>query len=85
MRAEELRGLLDRRPFVPIRLYFSDGTAFDIRYPEMALLTRSTVEVGISEREGEKIADRAVSATLLHIVRVENLNGKLADGHLPKS
>jgi len=51
----------------------------------MALLTRSTVEVGISEREGEKIADRAVSATLLHIVRVENLNGKLADGHLPKS
>jgi len=75
MRAEDLRQLLDRRPFVPVRLHFSDGTMFDIRHPEMALLTRSTVEIGIPERVGERIADRVVYCTLLHIVRVENLNG----------
>jgi hypothetical protein len=76
MRAEELRQLLDRRPFVPVRLYFSDGTAYDIRHPEMAFLTRSTVEIGLSEREGVRIADRVIYCTLLHIVRVEDLNGQ---------
>ena len=78
MRAEELRQLLDRRPVVPIRLYFSDGTAFDIRHPEMAFLSRSTVEIGISEKEGVRIADRIIYCTLLHIVRIEDLNGQSA-------
>lgn len=81
MRAEELRNLLDRRPFVPIRLHFSDGSMFDVRHPEMALLTRSTVEIGIAERDGERIADRVIYCTLVHIVRVENLNGKVAGDH----
>ncbi len=76
MRAEELRDLLDRRPFVPIRLHFADGTTFDIRHPEMALLTRSTVEIGLPEDQASKIADRVVDCTLAHIVRVENLNGQ---------
>lgn len=76
MRAEELRSLLDRRPFVPIRLHFTDGTTYDIRHPEMALLTRSTVEIGLPEDEASRIADRVVYCTLLHIVRIENLNGQ---------
>ena len=76
MRAEELRQLLDRRPFVPIRLYFTDGTTYDIRHPEMALLTRSTVEIGLPKDQASKIADRVVYCTLLHIVRVENLDGQ---------
>lgn len=76
MRAEELRQLLDRRPFVPLRLYFSDGSSFEIRYPDMALLTRSTVEIGIAEREEERIADGVAYCTLPHIVRVESVNGQ---------
>ncbi|MEK7732011.1 MAG: hypothetical protein AAB363_09165 [Planctomycetota bacterium] len=83
MRPEELRQLLDRRPFVPVRLHFSDGTAFDIRHPEMAFLTRSTVEIGISKKEGVRIFDRVIYCTLLHIVRVEDVNGQpmeMSDG-----
>jgi hypothetical protein len=76
MRAEELRQLLDRRPFVPLRLHFSDGTALDIRHPEMALLTRSTVEIGIPERADERIADRVMYCTLMHVVRAEDVNGE---------
>ena len=78
MRAEELRQLLDRRRFVPMRLHFTDGTTYDIRHPEMALLTRSTVEIGLPEDEESKIADRVVYCTLLHIVRIEDVNGQRA-------
>ncbi len=76
MRAEELRNLLSRRPFVPIRIYFTDGTTYDVKHPEMALLTRSTVEIGLEEQEGSRIADRVVYCSLGHIVRVENLDGQ---------
>ena len=79
MRPEELRGLLRRRPFVPIRLYLTDGMTYDIRHPEMAILTRSTVNIGLEGQEGSGIADEMVYCSLVHIVRVKNLNGTAAE------
>ena len=76
MRPEELRTLLRRRPFVPIRIHLTDGTIYDVRHPEMALLTRSTVEIGVEKQEGSGIADDVVYCSLVHIVRVENVNGQ---------
>jgi len=76
MRPEELRKLLRRQPFAPIRLYFTDGTSYDVKHPEMAFLTRSTVEIGMEEKHGSGIADEVVYCSLIHIVRVENLDGE---------
>ena len=76
MRPEELRNLLRRRPFIPIRIHLTDGTVYDVRHPEMALLTRSTVEIGTERKQGSGIADDVVYCSLVHIVRVENLNGQ---------
>jgi hypothetical protein len=73
---EKLEELLRRRPFVPIRLYLSDETTFEIRHPEMALLTRSTVDIGVAEQAGTTIADRVVHCSLLHVAKVENLDGR---------
>ncbi len=75
MRPEEMRTLLRRKPFVPIRLHFTDGATYDIKHPEMSMLTRSTIEIGVEEKEGSGIADDVVYCSLVHIVRVENLNG----------
>lgn len=78
MRPEELKALLRRQPFVPIRIVLSDGTTYDVRHPEMALLTRSTVEIGFEKQVGSGIADDVVYCSLVHIVRVENLNGQIS-------
>jgi hypothetical protein len=78
MRPEQLRALLRRQPFVPIRVHLSDGTTYDIRHPEMAFLTRSTVEIGIETEIGSGIADRVMYCSLVHVVRVENLDGQSA-------
>lgn len=40
MRAEELKALLDRRPFQPIRLQISSGEIVDVLHPEMAIVSR---------------------------------------------
>ena len=75
MRPEELRTLLRRQPFVPIRIHFTDGSTYDVKHPEMAMLTRSTIEIGMEEEAGSGIADNVVYCSLVQIVRVENLNG----------
>jgi hypothetical protein len=74
MRAEEMRALLDRRPFQPIRLHITSGQTVDIRHPEMAFVTRSLVVVGVTESD-TRVADYAVHYNLLHVVKIEPLDG----------
>ncbi len=73
MRAEELRELLKQAPFQPIRLHLSNGATVDIRHPDMAIVSRSLVAIGVP---GESdVADHIVHFNLLHIVQIEPING----------
>ena len=74
MQADEMRALLDRRPFEPIRLHISSGQTVDIRHPELAFVTKSLAVVGVTE-SGGRVADYAVHYNLLHIVKIEPLDG----------
>jgi hypothetical protein len=75
MRPDEIQSLLHRRPFEPFRLHISSGETVDVSHPELAFVTRSSVVVGVSE-SGEPIADYAVHYSLIHIVKIEPLNGR---------
>lgn len=81
MGPEQLRQLLRRQPFVAIRLFMSDGTTYDVKHPEMAFVTRSTVEVGTEKETGSGIAEKVVYCSLGHIVRVEDVDGRAAAAH----
>ena len=74
MRTDELRVLLDRRPFEPIRLHITSGQTVDIKHPEMALVTRSLVVVGVTDSDA-RVADYAIHYNLLHVVKIEPLDG----------
>src|SRR5262245_11335730 len=47
MTPAELLPLLQRRPFVPFQLLLSTGATYDIRHPELVMVGRGTVIVGI--------------------------------------
>ncbi len=55
----ELRATLDRRPFEPIRLHISSGQTVDIKYPDMAFVTRSPMVIGVADPD-DRVADYAV-------------------------
>lgn len=76
MQAEEIQSLLRRQPFEPIRLHLTDGKSFDIRHPDMVILTNRSIEIGVPIRAGSKIAQQVHYCSLLHVVRTEVLNGK---------
>lgn len=76
MNAEELRKELRRQPFVPLRIYLSDGKTYDVKHPEMVFLTRSWMYVGVESKLGSGVAEDHDLVSLMHVVRVELLNSQ---------
>jgi len=73
MTVQTLREMLTQRPFKPFRLVMSSGQAYDVRHPEMALLTRTDLLVGINESEEGVPAEFRI-CSLLHVATIEPLN-----------
>ena len=71
MRAEQILELLKRQPFRPFTLYMSDGSQFEVRHPELILLTRSEVLLGFGATEEDEIPAYAKILSLIHVVRAE--------------
>lgn len=73
MTIQTFRDLLAQQPFKPFRLVMSSGERYDVRHPEMAMLTRTSILVGTD------IADDGVPAefkicSLLHVATIEPLS-----------
>lgn len=74
MRAEELREILDRRPFEPFRMHISSGQHVGVKHPEMAIVSRSLVAVGIVGLG--RVAEYIAQYNLIHVVKIEPLDGR---------
>ncbi len=79
MRPEEVLGRLPKRPFEPFRIHVSDGSSFEVRHPELAIVERSKVVIGLPGPEGlESPVERSVFCALVHITRLEPTDGHWA-------
>jgi len=79
MRAEDLKKLLDRRPFQPMRIHISSGESVDVRHPEMVMLSRSIIFVAIKLVRG--LLHDFAWYNLIHVVKVEPLRQARRAGH----
>jgi hypothetical protein len=64
--------LLTQRPFKPFRLVMSSGQTYEVRHPEMALLTKTDILVGIDETDDGVPAEFKI-CSLLHVTAIEPL------------
>lgn len=71
MSPEDLIAFTRRQPFEPFRVVLTDGATYEIRHPDMILPTRRTVTIGIPAGPGQEIAERSITAAMIHVVRVE--------------
>ena len=74
---QTFQDLLSERPFRPFRLVMSSGQTYEVRHPEMAMLTRTDILVGTD------VADDGVPAefkicSLLRVTAIEPLDGATA-------
>jgi hypothetical protein len=77
MTVQTFREMLDRRPFGPFRLVLSSGQSYEIRHPEMALLTRTDLLVGVDIGEDGVPAELKI-LSLLHVTAIEPLSHRAA-------
>ena len=72
MTLQTFRDLMTQRPFRPFHLVMSSGQTYDVRHPETALLTRTSLLVGVDEAEDGIPAEFKI-CSLLHVATVEPL------------
>ena len=75
MTPESIREHLRREPFVPFRVYLSDGSSHEVRHPELVFVMRREVVIALP-RPGEEFARHAVYCDPMHITRIEPIDGK---------
>jgi hypothetical protein len=74
MPPEDLWERLRKTPFDPFRICLTNGTAYDVRHPELVMVGRRSAVVGVSDSERQPpFYDRATTVALIHIVRLETL------------
>ena len=71
---EELRGFLSTKPFVPFRIYLSEGNAIEVRHPELVMPGRRYAVIGIVDpATPDAPFDRSAMIFYMHVTRVETL------------
>jgi len=73
MTVQTSRELLAQRPFRPFRLVMSSGQTYEVRHPEMAMLTRTDILVGVGETDDGVPAEFRI-CSLLHVTSIEPLS-----------
>jgi hypothetical protein len=73
MSHEDLLDRLRERPFRPFRLVLTEGTAYEVRHPELFLLGKRSAVIGLTPDPEQVVYDRTAMVDLFHIVRLEPL------------
>lgn len=71
MTAEEFVELIADRPFQPLRLHLADGRVREIRHREMAIVSKTSVAIGVPSDDLPRIAVKIVHCSLANIVEIE--------------
>ncbi|MDO8631742.1 MAG: hypothetical protein Q7R41_14740 [Phycisphaerales bacterium] len=75
MRPSDIIQHVRKQPFQPVRVFISDGSSYDIRHPEMMMVGRTEVVIGLLT-DGNDVYDRFAYCDPVHITRIEPINGK---------
>ncbi len=73
MNIHALRELIRQQPFEPFELILSSGDRYPVKHPEMMLVLKSRVVIGLDADNRHNVPERSVSVSYLHIAGAEPL------------
>jgi hypothetical protein len=74
MTPTEVLRRLQARPFTPFRIRLSNNTHYDITHPELCIVGRTYIDIGMPDNPAEPIAARTVTVALIHVAELLPLN-----------
>ncbi len=76
MRPADILKQVKGKSFVPFRMHLSDGSHYDVRHPEMIIVSHTVVSVGIYGSSDPTMPEFVVMCDPIHITRLEPIDGK---------
>jgi hypothetical protein len=78
--SDDIQGRVGQRPFVPLRLVTSSGETFDIYHPDLVLVGRRELTIGMASVENPRQYERQARVALMHITALEDLPTRASSG-----
>lgn len=70
---EEIHSRIRSQPFVPVQIVTTTGQTYDIRHPELVLVTQRFVEIGLPSNKNPMIASQVTRVALVHVTEMRDL------------
>ncbi len=71
--ADDIQSRFRQRPFVPMRIVTSTGQNYDIRHPELLMVGRRALIVGMESAENPTQFDQVTRIAMLHVTELQDL------------
>ncbi|MGL4462360.1 MAG: hypothetical protein ACRDD1_00140 [Planctomycetia bacterium] len=73
----DIRERLRKTPFTPVRFVTTTGAAYDIQHPDMVIVGKTFLIVGLPTPEDSSVAERSTLIALLHVVQMQDLSSPM--------
>jgi len=70
---ENIQDRVRKRPFVPLRIVTSSGETFDVFHPDLIMVGRCDITVGIASVEHPGQYERQTRIAIMHVTALEDL------------
>lgn len=81
MGPNEIQAELRQRPFQAFRLHLSDGSAYEVRNPELCMVGINSIIIGLTKSAGDELFERSVQLDPFHVTRIEPIPALSAKGN----
>jgi hypothetical protein len=71
--SDDIQRRLRQSPFIPVRIIISSGQTFDILHPDLILVDRRDITIGMASSENPTQYEQTTRVPILHVTALEDL------------
>ena len=70
---DDIQARLHQRPFTPVRFVLSTGEAYDVFHPDLVIVGRRFVMIGLPSSENPQQAEQVTRVANVHVTEMRDL------------
>ncbi len=70
---DDIQARLRQRPFTPMRIMTTTSEAYDVYHPDLVLVARRFLIIGLPSAENSSQAEQVTRVVLLHVAEMRDL------------
>jgi hypothetical protein len=79
--SDDIQKRLRQSPFIPVRIIISSGQTFDILHPDLVLVGRRDITIGIASTESPAQYEQTTRVPITHVTALDDLPTAISAGN----